>query len=224
LSAVGSRVHASNRRALGALALLGIAMALTACGSPGTPGGSSSSWPGVVTTLPGNETCAGQAPQNAAPPDVYRRQYADDLANPLKDRLRAYDSATESGDSQRIGQAAGSLGTDIRADARLVDIPRLYGCYDQKVLTRLQSATESFATTLDALSCASDDMCNRKQTEVPVLVAQAASQERTVIEAFNAYAAQFGGMQIPRSSAAPRVRRISWMEWQSPASGATLNG
>jgi hypothetical protein len=212
LSAVKSQTRASNWRAFGGLAILGFAMALTACGSSGTPGGASSSGPGAVTTLPGNETCEGRSPQNAAPPDVYRQTYADNLATPLKERLRTYDSATESGDSQRIGQAAGSLGTDIRADARLVNIPRLYGCYDQKVLTRLQNATEEFATTLDSLSCASDNMCNRKQTEVPALVAQAVPQERTAIEAFNAYADQFGGMHIPRASAAPRGHRASWVE------------
>ncbi|MBV8785209.1 MAG: hypothetical protein JOZ00_00790 [Mycobacterium sp.] len=207
---MSSQTHAWNRHALGAFAVLGIALALSACGSSGTTAGSSSSRPGVVTTLPGNETCEGRAPQNAASPDIYRQQYADDLAGPLKDRLRTYDSATASGDSARIGQAAGALDTDIRADARLVDIPRLYGCYDQKVLTRLQDATEAFATTLDAMSCASANMCNRKQTEVLALVAQAAPQERSAVEAFNAYAAQFGGEQLPtpRTSAGPRSWRV----------------
>jgi hypothetical protein len=164
----------------------------------------------VITTLPGNETCQGRPPQNAASPDVYRQRYADDLASPLKDRLRAYDTATGSGDSARVGQAAGALDTDIRADARLVDIPRLYGCYDQKVLTRLQNATEAFAMTLDALSCASANMCNRKQADVPALLAQAAPQERSAVEAFNAYAAQFGGEQLPapRASAGARSWRV----------------
>lgn len=183
-------------------------MAVTACGSSGTSAGSSSSRPGVVTTLPGNETCEGRAPQNAASPGVYRQQYADDLASPLEERLRTYDSAIASGDSQRIGQAAGGLDTDIRADARLVDIPRLYGCYDQKVLARLQNATEAFATTLDALSCASANMCDRKQTDVPGLVAQAAPQERSAVEAFNAYSAQFGGQQLPTPQASAGAR--SW--------------
>ena len=210
LSGVSSQTHAWNRHALAAFAVLGIALAVTACGASGTTAGSSSSRQGVVTTLPGNETCEGRAPQNASSPDAYRQQYADDLASPLKDRLRAYDSAIASGDWARIGQAAGALDTDIRADARLVDIPRLYGCYDQKVLARLQNATESFATTLDAMSCASANMCNRKQTEVPALVAQAAPQERSAVEAFNAYAAQFGGEQIPapRASAGARSWRV----------------
>jgi hypothetical protein len=193
------------------LAILGLAMALAACGSSGTPAGPSSSRSGAVTTIAGGDTCRGRAGQNDTSPDFYRQQYAGGLANPLEDRLRTYDSAAESGDSHRIGDAAGALDTDIRADARLVNIPRLYGCYDQTVLTGVQNATEAFATTLDALSCAGANLCNRKQTEVPGLVAQAAPQERTAIEAFDAYAAQFGGEQLPlpRSSAAPRARRVS---------------
>ena len=105
---------------------------------------------------------------------------------------------------------AAALDTDIRADARLVNVPRLYGCYEQTVLTRLQNATEAFATTLDALSCAAADMCNRKHTEVPGLVAEAAPQERTYVEALDAYAAQFGGEQlpVPGASAGPRSRRV----------------
>lgn len=91
-----------------------------------------------------------------------------------------------------------------------MNVPRLYGCYDQTVLTRLQNATEAFATTLDALSCAAANMCNRKQTEVPSLVAQAALRERTYVEALDAYAAQFGGEQlpVPRASSGPRAWRV----------------
>jgi hypothetical protein len=85
----------------------------------------------------------------------------------------------------------------------------LYGCYDQKVLARLQNAAIEFANTLDALSCATDNMCSRKQTEVPGLVAQAAPQARGAVEAFNAYAAQFAGMQIPARTSAERAWRTS---------------
>jgi hypothetical protein len=210
LSGVSSQDHVSARPASRGLAVLGIAMALTtACGSSGTPAGSSTSRPGVVTTLPGNLTCKGGAPPNDASPDFYRQQYAE-LVNPLKERLKTYDAAAESGDARSIGLAAAALDTDIRADAGLVNIPRLYGCYDQKVLARLQNATEAFATTLDALSCASDNRCNRKQTEVPGLVAQASPQERATIGAFNAYAAQLGGEELssPQASTVPKSRRM----------------
>lgn len=207
--AVSWLTHTLNRRAAAGVAVLAIAMALTACGSFRTPASSSSSG-GVVTTIAGGDTCQGRAAPNDATPDFYRQPYADGLANPLEDRLKTYGSAASSGDPHRIGNAAAALDTDIRADARLVNVPRLYGCYDQIVLTRLQNATEAFATTLDALSCATADMCNRKQTEVPSLIAQAAPQERTYVEALDAYAAQFGGEQlpVPRASAGPRAWRV----------------
>lgn len=210
MNALSWLTHASNRRAAAMLAVLGIAVAPTACGSPRSPSSSSSSSAGVVTTIAGGDTCQGRAGPNDATPDSYREQYADGLANPLEERLTTYGSAAVSGDPHRIGDAAAALDTDIRADARLVNVPRLYGCYDPAVLTRLQNATEAFATTLDALSCATANMCNRKQTEVPGLVAQAAPQERTYVEALDAYAAQFQGEQlpVPRASAGSRGRRL----------------
>jgi hypothetical protein len=187
---------AGGRRAAAGLAVLGIATALTACGSTSTPAASSSR-SAAPTTIAGGDTCQGRVGPNDGTPDFYRQQYQDGLADPLEERLKAYGSATASGDPHRIGDVAAALDTDIRADARLVNVPRLYGCYDQAVLTRLQNATEEYAITLDALSCAGANMCNRKQTEVAGLVAQAAPQERTYVEALDAYAAQFGGEQLP---------------------------
>ena len=197
------------RRAAAGLAVLGIAMTLPACGSSSTPASSSSSH-GTVTTVAGGDTCQRRGGPNDGTPDFYRQQYADGLADPLEARLQTYGSATVSGDPHRIGDVAAALDTDIRADARLVNVPRLYGCYDQAVLSRLQDATETFATTLDALSCAAANMCNRKQTEVAGLVAQAAPQERRYVEALDAYAAQFGGEQlpVPGATAGSRSRRM----------------
>jgi hypothetical protein len=190
----------SQTRALrmgGGLALAGIAMALTACGPSGTPTGSSSSGAGVVTTMSGGDTCAARANQHDASPDFYQQQYATGLANQLNDKLKTYDSALDSLDPHNIGDAAGALDSEVRADARLVNVPRLYGCYDPKILTGLQNATNSFAEALDALSCAGNNLCNRKPTEVAGLVATAKPQERTYVQAINAYAAQFGGEQLP---------------------------
>ena len=198
MSGVSSQTHASNGRAVSGLAILGIATALTACGSLGTPAGSSSTTrSGVVTTVSGGETCAGRTGQNDASPDFYQQQYATGLAKQLKDKLNAFDSAVESGESQHIGDAAYALSIEIRDDARLVKIPRLFGCYDQRVLTRLQNATDAFATTLDTLSCTGANVCHSDKTEVPHLAAQANPHERTYVEAINAYAAQFGGEQLP---------------------------
>lgn len=198
---------AVGRHAAAGLAVLGVAMALAACGSSRPPASSSSGAP-AVTTVAGGDTCQGRVGPNDGTPDFYRQQYADGLANPLEQRLKAYRSATATGDPHRIGDVAAALDTDIRADGRLVNVPRLYGCYDQAVLTRLQDATETFATTLDVLSCAAANMCNRKQTEVPGLVSQGAPQERRYVEALDAYAAQFGGVQLSMPGAAAGSR--SW--------------
>jgi hypothetical protein len=200
LAGVRSRTRAP--RTGGGVALLGIAVALAACSSAGTPSGSSSR-SALVTTISGGETCAGRSGPNDLPTDVYQRQYASGLANQLKDRLKNYDSAVDANDDHRIGDTASALDDEIRADARLVDIPRLYGCYDQRVLTGLQNATTTLATTLDALSCAGNNTCSRKPTEVPGLVAEEIPQERTYVQALNAYAAQFGGEQLPLPRTSP---------------------
>jgi hypothetical protein len=182
------------RRRAGSVAVLGVAMALTACGSTGTPSGSSSS--GAVTTISGNETCAGQSGQNEGSPDSYRQQYAGGMAKQLKAAITTYETAVQSGDSQRVADAAGAMAAEIRTDAHLANIPRLYGCYNAKVLASLQKATDTLATTLDALSCAGVNMCNKNQSEVPHLLVQEKPQERTYVEAVNTYAAQFGGEQL----------------------------
>jgi hypothetical protein len=188
----------SHRRAVGGLAVLGIAMTLTACSSSGAPAGTSSTThSGVVTTVPGGETCESRTGVNDASPDFYRQQYATGLAAQLKNKLGAYDSAVESGDSQRISDSAYALGDEIRVDARLVDVPRLFGCYDQRVLAGLESATEALETALDALSCSGVNACNRNPAEVPALAGRAKPQERSYVAAINAYAAQFGGEQLP---------------------------
>jgi hypothetical protein len=197
----------SNRCAVGRLVMLGVAMTLTACGSPGA-GVSSTTHSGLVTTVPGGETCEGRTGQNDASPDFYRQQYATGLAKQLKERLNAYDSAVESGASQQIGDAAYALGNEIRVDAKLVNVPRLFGCYDLKVLTGLVNAADVFATTLDVLSCTGVNECKRNAAEVPGLVGRAKPQERSYVVAINAYAAQFGGEQfpLPRTTAGFKMR------------------
>ena len=173
-------------------------MTLTACSSPATrEGTSSTTHSGVVTTVPGVPTCESRTGPNDASPDFYRQQYATGLAGQLKNKLDAYNSAVESGDSQPIGDAAYALGNEIRVDARLVNVPQLFGCYDQRVLAGLKSAAEALETALDALSCPVINACKSNQAEVPALVGRATPQERSYVAAINAYAAQFGGEQLP---------------------------
>jgi hypothetical protein len=193
MSAASSRARV---RAAGGVAAVAVALAGTACGSSGSPTGSSPSHTGVLTSV-GGETCQGRTGPNEAAPDFYRQQYSTELVKQLRERLATFDSAVDSGDPSKIGDAASALGIEIRADARLVTLPRIFGCYDQKVLNALLNAADAFATTLDVLPCAGTNTCNRRQTEVPNLVAKAKPQERTYVVSINAYAAQFGGEQLP---------------------------
>lgn len=200
----------SNGRLVGGLAAVGFAMILTACSSSGTPSATSSfGQSGVVTTLPGVETCETRTGPNDAPPEVYRQQYATGLAKQLKDRLDAYDSAVDSGDSQRIGESAALLAGEVRADAKLVtDFPRLYGCYDRGVLADVRRAAEAFGSQLDGMSCAGADICKKVHAEIPNLVGRAKPQQRAFVVAINTYAAQFGGEQLPmpRTTAGFKMR------------------
>jgi hypothetical protein len=80
----------------------------------------------------------------------------------------------------------------------MVRIPRLFGCYDPSVLKGLENATDAFAPTLDAMSCAGASMCGHTPAEMSGLLAQAKPQEKVFIDAVNVYAAQFGGEQMPK--------------------------
>jgi len=150
----------------------------------------------VITTMSGGESCAGRLGQNDGSPDSYRQEYSTGLAKQLKATISTYETAVQSGDSQQIADAAGALAAEVRADALLATIPRLYGCYNPKVLASLQKATDTLAGTLDALSCAGVNMCNKNQTDVPRLLVQEKPQERAYVEAINTWAAQFGGEQL----------------------------
>jgi hypothetical protein len=66
------------------------------------------------------------------------------------------------------------------------------------VLKGLQNATDAFATTLYDLACAGGSKCGKTAAEVSGLVSQAKPQEKTYVEAINAYASQFGGEQVPQ--------------------------
>lgn len=200
----------SDMRAVVGLAVLGLATALIACSPSETPSASSSvSHPGVVTTLPGVETCENRTLPNDESPELYRERYAKGLATTLKNKLNDYDSAVDASDSQRIGESGLALATEVRVDVKLVtEFPRLYGCYDRTVLNTLKGATEAFGTALDALSCSGADACRKIQAEIPTLVWRVKPQERSYVVAINAYAAQFGGEQLPmpRTTAGFKMR------------------
>lgn len=192
--------HGLKRCAAGGLMIFVGALVVAACGADQTTATSSSSAASSSpTSATAERTCSdgGQDPHQASP-DFYQGQYADGLAKQLKQKLSVYDSAVESGDPQQIGTAAGDLYSEVKSDVTMTESSNLFGCYDQAVQTGLQSATDAFATTLDDMACAAANTCSRTQADMPGLLAQAKPQEKTYVEAINAYASRFGGEQIPQ--------------------------
>jgi hypothetical protein len=195
------RVVAPRRAGSGGLPLVVVALLVAACGAHQTTATSSSASSSILTTTTSEQTCSnGAQDQNRVSPDFYQRQYSDGLAKALKQKLSGYDSAVESGDLQQIGSAADDLYGDIYSSVRMAEVPRLFGCYDPRVLAGLHQATADFGATLDDIRSAAANTGSRhwEPADVPKLVAQAKPLEKTYVEAINAFASQFGGEQIPQ--------------------------
>jgi hypothetical protein len=96
--------------------------------------------------------------------------------------------------NRRAGGGLAVLGFAMALTAWLLG--GAFGVVFPGCMAALQKATDTLATTLDALSCAGVNMCNRNQAEVPRPLVQEKPQERTYVEAINIYAAQFGGEQL----------------------------
>lgn len=179
-----------------------IAEGLRLCGDGGSEQKTSSSSSELsssssTATTTARATCDSRTEaQNDAAPEFYRKQFADGLADNLKQKLSVYDSAVESDDPQQIATAAGDLYSEIEGDVGMTRLPQLFGCYSPAVLNGLQNATDAFAPTLDAMSCAGANACGRTRDELPGLLRQAEPLEKMYVEALNAYAAQFGGEQM----------------------------
>ncbi|MGH3633428.1 MAG: hypothetical protein ACRDTS_04870 [Mycobacterium sp.] len=112
--------------------------------------------------------------------------------------LEAYDSAVASGDAQQMGDAAGTVYSDISFLPRMFSTQTPFGCYDPTILANLQQATDSFAPTLDSINAAAAGLGGKTPGDVPGLVSQVQPQEGAYINALNAYASQFGGQQVPQ--------------------------
>jgi hypothetical protein len=199
LAAVRAR-NSDRRVACGAI-LFVAATVLAGCRlgqttSPPAPPPPSSSMPAPTGTA--DQSCTDNPGQNGATPDFYRQQYADGLAKDLSQKLTNYDSAVGSGQPRQIGTAAGDLFSAIKLNDAKVKNPRVFGCYDPNVLMGLQTATDAFAATLDDMACAGASTCDKTPADIPDLAGQAKPQEQAFIDAMNAYAAQFGGQQIPQ--------------------------
>jgi hypothetical protein len=136
--------------------------------------------------------CDGSAGPNPAAPQFYQQQYNKSVAQPLTKEFAAYRSAVESGDLQQIGDAAGTLHSDVLADPNMFVTQNLFGCYGPAVLAGVQHAADALAPTLDQISSAAAG-------DLPDLLSQAKPEVTAYIDALNAYASQFGGPQVSQS-------------------------
>ncbi len=152
-----------------------------------------------VATGRADVQCTGHDEPNPAAPEAYQELYNSYFAKQLKQALKEFDTATASGDTQRIGQAAGQLNNHIATAPMMYGTQSPFGCYDPAILAALQQASNTFAAALDRIGGAAVGLNGTKPTDVPALVSQARPQEAGYINALNAYSAQFGGQPLPTS-------------------------
>ena len=143
--------------------------------------------------------CDDHVGPNPAAPESYQEQYNPAIAEPLTKDLATYRDAVGSGDAKEIGEAAGTLYSEISSNVNMFVTQKLFGCYNPAVLASLQQATNTLAPTYDRINGAAANLGGKAPGDVPGLVSQAKPQEKAYIEALNAYASQFGGQQVPQS-------------------------
>jgi hypothetical protein len=151
----------------------------------------------VVPAAHADTPCStGGKPGFDASPGFYQDRYSAVLAKTLKQDLSVYDSAVAAKDMKGAGVAGGTLYSEIFTDLRMIDDPALFGCYNPKVQTGLQTVANAWSPILETMSCAGPSSCGHDVSEMPALVAKSAPLENGYIKLINAYASQFGGQQI----------------------------
>jgi hypothetical protein len=153
---------------------------------------------GSAATARADVKCDGNAGPNPAAPEFYQEQYNPAVAKPLAKDLATYHDAVASGDAKQIGDAAGTLYSEISSNVNMFATQKLFGCYDPAVLASLQQATNTLASSYDSIKGAAANLSGNTPADVPGLVSQAKPQEKAYVDALNAYASQFGGQQVPR--------------------------
>lgn len=100
---------------------------------------------------------------------------------PLTKDLATYHSAVASGDPKQIGQAAGTLYSEISADLRMFGMQNLFGCYSPAVLMSLsRPPTPSPPSTTASAAAAS--ISGKSPSDIPGLVSQAKPLETAYID------------------------------------------
>jgi hypothetical protein len=142
--------------------------------------------------------CTGSDGPNPLGQPVYQLRYDSTVAKPLIQNMKFFNAAISTAEPARIGAAAGLLSSQVATAPMMFGTQSPFGCYSAAVLTTLQQATSAFASSLDGISGAAASLDGRTPSDVATLVVAANSQESAYIDAVNAYAAQFGGQQVPK--------------------------
>lgn len=114
--------------------------------------------------------CDGKAGPNPAGPAFYQEQYNPSVVKPLATDLATYHDAVASGDPKQIGDAAGTLYSEISSNVNMFVTQRLFGCYHPAVLASLQQATSTLASSYDSINGAAANLGGKSPSDVPGLV------------------------------------------------------
>jgi len=145
--------------------------------------------------------CTGSDGPNPLGQPVYQLRYDSTVAKPLIQNIKIFNAAISTAEPARIGAAAGLLSSQVVTAPMMYGTQSPFGCYSAATLTTLQQATTAFASSLDGIRGAAASLDGRTPDDVATLLVAANSQESGYIDAVNAYAAQFGGQQVPKPEA-----------------------
>jgi hypothetical protein len=123
---------------------------------------------GSAATANADVNCDGQARTNPAAPESYQEQYNPSVAKPLTKDLATDHSAVASGDPKQIGEAAGTLYSEISFNPKMFGTQTLFGCYSPAVLASLQQATDTLAPTYETSPALRRASAGRVQAMCPV--------------------------------------------------------
>ena len=154
---------------------------------------------GSAATAKADVECDDRAGPNPAAPEFYKGRYDARVAEPLTRDLATLRDAVPGRDPRAIGPAAAKLHTDISSYQPMLGTQTSFGCYSPAVLASLQQATDALAPTLNTIVRAAAKSDDKTPSDITGFVSRAMPQEMSYIQALNAYAAQFGGQQVPQT-------------------------
>jgi hypothetical protein len=122
---------------------------------------------GSAATANADVKCDDHAGPNPAAPEFYQEQYNSAVAKPLTKDLATYHRATASGDHEEIGEAAGTLYSEISSNVNMFVTQKLFGCYSPAILASLQQTTNTLTTTYDSINGAAAGLGGKTSGSTP---------------------------------------------------------